>query len=474
MNIFDFLFEHTSSLRKNLVLGPAEQISYRDTYDDCLFLAAYLQRTIGKNNRVLMVGSNSIFFIKAYLAILKSGNICVPIDPDIQKDDYALILSRCNPHLIFISRRYLYFMEGFSGIIIDELMMDSIILQRLDLNELFNSTVNMGDAAEVIFTSGAAGKPKGVVLSHENVIANTSSILTFLGLKEQDIMQVVMPFHHCYGLSLLQTHIRVGAALVLTNSFMFLRTVISDLKRYRCTGFAGVPYHFQLLLRKTSDFKNTGFPDLRYVTQAGDKLHNSLIKEFTEAFPNVKFYVMYGLTEATALLSYLPPELIHEKLGSIGKGMPGVELDVINKLGKQIGEAETGEIIARGANIMLSYLDDEEATMEVIRNSWLYTGDLAEMDKEGYIFITGRKKEIIKLGGKRFSPKEIEEVILQIPFVIDCSVKGMNGDDRDESVFATLLVTNTELVTEEAVKDYCSDKLAPYKIPTVFVINEDS
>ena len=130
-----------------------------------------------------------------------------------------------------------------------------------------------------------------------------------------------MPFYYCYGLSLLHTHLRVGGAVHMNNSFIFIGSVIDDLNTYKCTGFAGVPSHFQILLRKTKDFKTTKFHTLRYVTQAGGKLHTAFIEEFIDAFPDIRFNVMYGQTEATARLSYLPPEDLRRKLGSLGRGI---------------------------------------------------------------------------------------------------------------------------------------------------------
>jgi acyl-CoA synthetase (AMP-forming)/AMP-acid ligase II len=241
------------------------------------------------------------------------------------------------------------------------------------------------------------------MITHKNIIANTESILQYLNLSINDTIEVVLPFYYCYGLSLLHTHLRVGGSLVLNNSFIFIGSVLNDLRKYNCTGFSGVPSHFQLLLRKSKDFKNMYFPSLRYVTQAGGKLHNVFIDEFTEAFPDIRFFVMYGQTEATARLSYLEPEMLKPKLGSIGKGIPGVNLKIINNDQEEVNVGEDGEIIAKGDNIMKGYYNDPKLTAKTIKNGWLFTGDIAKRDQDGYIFITGRKKEIIKVSGVRIS-----------------------------------------------------------------------
>ena len=321
--------------------------------------------------------------------------------------------------------------------------------------------------AEIIFTSGSTGKPKGVMLSHKNLIANTSSILSYLNISAEDRMLVVLPFYYCYGLSLLHTHLRSGGAIVLNNSFIFLGRVIKDLLDYKCTGFAGVPSHFQILLRKSDSFKKTAFPALRYVTQAGGGLATTFIDEFLESFPNVKFYVMYGQTEATARLSYLAPETYKLKKGSIGKGIPGVELKVINNNNEDVKPGETGEIIARGDNIMMGYYPNKMCANKVVKNGWLYTGDLGTVDTDGYIYLTARKKEIIKIRGKRISPIEIETVIQELPEVIFCMIEGQKDEILGEVIKATIIVNKSITITAEAIKKHCSNRLAIYKVPQV-------
>lgn len=311
------------------------------------------------------------------------------------------------------------------------------------------------------------GEQKGVKISHKNIIANTNSIVEYLKLTKEDTIEVVMPFYYCYGLSLLHTHLRVGGSVVLNNSFIFIGSVLNDLNKYKCTGFSGVPSHFQILLRKTKDFKTTEFPHLRYVTQAGGKLHNAFIEEFTEAFPNIDFIVMYGQTEATARLSYLPPEILKDKLGSMGKGIPGVVLKVVNEKGMEVQPGETGEIIAKGDNIMPGYFEDPESSDSALRDGWLYTGDMATVDEDGYIFIQSRKKEIIKVRGIRISPKEIEEVIVTYPGVIDCTIQAKTDDITGEALKAIVYINDSEKenFTEDVIKQHCASNLAKHKIP---------
>lgn len=181
---------------------------------------------------------------------------------------------------------------------------------------------------------------------------------------------------------------------------------------------------------------------------------------------------MYGQTEATARLSYLPPECLPEKIGSCGKGIPDVTLKVVNEKGIPVKPGEIGEIIAYGDNIMPGYYKDEQSTKQTLHNGWLYTGDLATVDGEGYIFLTARKKEIIKVGGRRISPKEIEEVIVSMPEVIDCNIEGIFDEVLGETMRAVIIVRESSghAVTADDIRKYCAGHLAPYKIPQIIEI----
>lgn len=471
MNAFDYFFEKTAELEKPFLVGK-EEISFQHLHDSALKLAYWLENEVGQNKNIILTSVNNLFFITSYLAILKSGNICIPLDPSIEKENFNYINELTNPVLIFIARDNAKRLELQSEKCI---FPDTVFDFQDGKKNLINNEIKSEMYAEIIFTSGSTGKPKGVIISHKNLIANTESIVKYLELSHNDRMLVVMPFYYCYGLSLFHTHLRAGGSIVFNNSFIFLGNIIRDLKEFKCTGFAGVPSHFQILLRKSDSFKKTIFPDLKYVTQAGGKLTPIFIDEFRESFPDVKFIVMYGQTEATARLSYLPPELYEKKKGSMGKGIPGVELKVVNEKGGKVKPGEIGEVIARGDNIMTGYFADEEATANALRNGWLYTGDLGTTDNDGYIYLTARKKEIIKVRGKRISPKEVEAVILEITDVIDCSVEGVDDEIEGEMLKATIVIRKEarDRVSTELIKEHCSKYLALYKIPHLYELKEE-
>lgn len=473
MNAFDYFFEHTSGLDKPFLVGK-EEITCKELYRSCISLAEWLTKKVGTGKHIFLLSVNNLFFLKTYLAIIKSGNICIPLDPGIEKENFRYINDLTQPGLIFLTPDVEKRLElGSSANIIlpgSEAFENKVLAVSGPEKEFEKER-----CAEIIFTSGSTGKPKGVMISHKNLIANTSSIVEYLKLTPDDRMLVVLPFYYCYGLSLLHTHLRVGGSIVFNNSFIFLGGVLNSLIDNKCTGFAGVPSHFQILLRKSDSFKQMKFPDLKYVTQAGGKLAPIFIDEFREAHPEVRFVVMYGQTEATARLSWLPPEVYDRRKGSMGKGIPGVELRVVNVTGEIIKPGETGEVIARGDNIMMGYFADEEGTKNAIRSGWLYTGDLGTVDEDGYIYLTARSKEIIKVRGKRISPKEIEAVILALPEVIDCTIEGIEDEIEGEMLKATVTVRKDSVstLTREKMIQHCSQHLALFKVPQVYEFRDD-
>jgi long-chain acyl-CoA synthetase len=470
MNSYDYFFEHSHKvLDKDFILGTSERISYRQLVENSLKVATAIQASVGKHQNILLISSNSLFFVTAYLAILKSGNVAVPLNPEIEQSNLNLIIEKCIPGIIIIQRRLIEKYDVSGVMIWDEKLLNDLPVNKVLEFEL-NPDCDPNEVAEIIFTSGSTGEPKGVMITHRNLIANTDSILQYLRLTEDDIMLVVLPFYYCYGLSLLHTHLRIGGSIVFNNMFIMTGGVIRDLLKYNCTGFAGVPSHFQILLRKSASFRSTAFPHLRYVTQAGGKLHTTFITEFIAIFPRIQFHVMYGQTEATARLAWLPPEKLSEKLGSCGHAIPGVELRVADDAGNAVEPGEIGEVLARGENIMAGYYKDTEASQHTLIEGWLHTGDLATVDSDGYIYLTARKKEIIKVGGHRISPKEVEEVIVKMPEVIDCRIESIDDPLLGETIKAVVFLNtseNSKDITQEKVKKWCSERLSTFKVPQV-------
>jgi long-chain acyl-CoA synthetase len=461
MNFTDYLFENRKFSKNPFLLGSDSVITYNDLYSRVNTLAHSIYRFTGSGNKILLFSENSYFFVVAYLAIIKSGNIAVLIETRIGDNELDYISKSCNFAAIFIQEKFLPRIDQKQHMVFLETTIASFPEEKCE----FKNEQDAEDTAVIIFTSGSTGTKKGVMLTHRNLIANTESILKCILIKQSDRMCVVLPFFYCYGASLLHTHLRSGASLVFSN-MVFLGSVINDINRFECTGFAGVPSTFQILINKTS-FLHEKLPSLRYFTQAGGQLPNKYIQKIVEAFPSKDFYVMYGATEATARLSYLNPCLVTKKIGSIGKGIPGVKLEVVGLDGNLTSPHEIGEITAIGENIMKGYYNDTEETALVIKNGRYYTGDLAMIDEEGYIFIVGRSKNIIKSGGFRISPFEIEDLILSVPEVLGCVVIGIPDDLMGEAVVAVIQVlpNSDKEKIENEISILCTTSLPSYKVP---------
>lgn len=320
------------------------------------------------------------------------------------------------------------------------------------------------DVALIVFTSGSTGSPQGVLQTHRNIDANTRSIASYLGLTARDRVLATLPLSYCYGRSLLQTHLLVGGSVVFEGGLAFPRAVMETIAREGCTGFAGVPLTFEIL-RRSVDLRDIPMPTLRYVTQAGGAMAPDTIRWARDAFAPAPLYVMYGQTEATARLTYLPPERASDKEGSIGVPIPGVEVRVVDPAGDEVPTGTVGELVARGDNVTPGYLDDPGATATILRDGWLWTGDLAYQDADGFLFHQGRAREIIKVGGRRVSPVEIEQALERHPAVAEAGVRGVPDDLRGEVPAAFVVMRPGSTITEDELRATLRAQVPAWLVP---------
>jgi acyl-CoA synthetase (AMP-forming)/AMP-acid ligase II len=321
--------------------------------------------------------------------------------------------------------------------------------------------------ALILYTSGSTGRPRGVVQTFGNVAANTRSIVQYLHLAEDDRALVVLPLYYCYGRSVLQTHLFAGGSVFLESRTAFPRVVLESLSSERCTGMAGVPLTFEIMRRQV-DVSSIAFPTLRYLTQAGGAMAPETIAWVREKFSPARLFVMYGQTEATARLSYLSPESAEEKKGSIGVAIPGVELRVVDEQGRELPRGEIGNLVARGGNVTPGYLDEPEETAAILRDGWLWTGDLALRDADGFFFHRGRSKEILKIGGHRVSPIEIEHVVAEHPGVAEAAVIGVAHEIMGEVPSAFVVPRDGETPSEDDLRRFCRERMPAFKVPVHF------
>ncbi len=464
MNTADYLLENAKD--EDIALVDAGK---KRNYGELKQAAARVAGELGAlglppGSRVGLVGQNSLFWAASYLAIMKSGCVAVPFSTMLTPEDALRNAQWADCKAVLIDRKQkrnfgTAFPAGIS-ILFDD------ILESQDPS-VWAAPATGFDAqsdAALMFTSGTTSKPKAVRVTHANIQANTNSIIEYLALRADDCMLVILPFFYCFGTSLLHTHLRVGGRLALCNSFTFPETALDMMEKEGCTGIAGVPSSYQLLLR-ISTFKSRELPRLRLIQQAGGKLHGVLVEELVASKPKAKVFVMYGQTEATARLSHLPPEDLTRKLGSIGKGIPGVKLRVVGEDGKLVGPGQVGEIIASGANISPGYLNDPEASAQKFINGELHTGDLAVVDEDGYIFIVDRKDDFIKSWGYRVSSQEVESCILQLTDIVSAAVIGVPDIEAGESIHAFITLRPDSTLQPQAVIDHCRGKLGKHMVP---------
>jgi long-chain acyl-CoA synthetase len=332
--------------------------------------------------------------------------------------------------------------------------------------------VTEDDPAAIIFTSGSTGRPRGATLTHKAMVANTRSIVSYLGLGGDDRVLVVLPFHYVYGKSLLSTATAAGATLVVENRFQYPATALETAEKERVTGLAGVPSTFAILVHKAG-LANRALPDLRWVTQAGGGMSPALTRALVGALPGKRIFVMYGATEASARLAYLPPEELAGAVGSIGRAIPGVELTVRREDGGVCGVDEVGELFARGDNLMRGYWNAPEETAAVLGEHGYATGDLARVDGAGLIWLVGRKKDLLKVAGHRVAAKEIEDAIAEHPAVAEVAVIGVPDELLGDKLEAHVVLRADATLDATALGAFLKDRVAGYKIPDQVVVRAD-
>lgn len=454
--------------------------------DSSRFAAALVEAGIKRGERVALVLDGDVDFLVAYYGIAKAGAVVVPVCPDTRTGPlvYTLahsgaavcILDAVNAKYIVgqsanlpdlrlvVCRGELGTCDGFESRSFRELLACSV--------ERVADEVQGDDLLSIAYTSGTTGRPKGVMLSHRNLVANTRSIVEYLQLGRHDRIAMILPFYYAYGNSILHTHICAGGTIVRAGGMTFPVEVLRTIQDQKCTGFSGVPATFARILALDS-LKDYDLSGLRYITQAGAAMNPLLTGKLRVAFPDARIFVMYGQTEASARLAYVPPEELERKMGSAGKAIPGVALSVVDEAGNRLPVGSVGEIVARGDNVMLGYWQDHAETERVLRADGLHTGDSGYMDEDGFIYIVGRESEIIKSGAHRISPYEIEDAVCRAPGVREAAVVGL-PDELMGHVIAAFVVTEPgQAIDRQALLRSCLGDLPRFKLPErIFMIDE--
>ncbi|MBN1600323.1 MAG: acyl--CoA ligase [Chitinispirillaceae bacterium] len=485
MLVHHFLDESAVRLPgKKAVWFKDRWVNYSDLKCKTDALAAFLVHNgIKRGDRVAVLLENSVDYIISYFGILKAGAVVVALNTDTVTQTVHLLLNDCKAVAVITGKKC-------AKIVADSLLMGTSIrlvindeaveyecadgIKVFDLLTVFSHKVPFSgvrvisvDPAAIVYTSGSTGKPKGVMLTHQNIHDNTISIAKYLEMTDADRMMVVLPFYYIYGNSLLTTHFYVGGSLVIDNRFMYPNVVLDTMVKQEVTGFAGVPSTYMILLQK-SRIRSMKFESLRYVTQAGGHMAISVQDEVVDTFAPAKLYVMYGATELSPRLTWLPPERWKEKKGSIGISIPNTEAFIADDFGNRLPAGTEGEIVARGSNVMAGYWNDPEGTSRVLRNGLYYTGDIGRMDEEGFLYVVGRSKDLLKIGGNRVSTKEIEDALMQIEGILEAAVIGISDPVLGEAAKAFVVSKYSGTMDILALKKSLTDILPLYKIPQHF------
>jgi long-chain acyl-CoA synthetase len=448
-----------------------------------------LEAGVIPGDRIALLCENSLEFVFCYLGILKAGGIVVPLNTDLKSSGLADLLSELEPKILIVSPKL-------------EATARSLDLSRCRVGQLLiidprpperglahadprsydelagfpdgnpGLDIDPDSCAAIIYTSGSGGRPKGAMLSHANIVANTRAIIEYLGLTSNDIQMAVLPFFYVMGMSLLNTHVAVGGCVVINNTFAYTASVLKQMVEEKVTGFSGVPSTYaHLLFRSPLAAYRDKLPDLRYCSQAGGHMPRHIKLELLKILPShTRLVIMYGATEASARLTYVPPERLESKIDSIGVPIPGVTMSVMSPEGKVLGAGTTGELVARGENIMMGYYKDDEATKKVLDAHGYHTGDLGYRDEDGFFYVSGRKDDQIKSGGHRINPREIEDAIIESGEAVECIVFGVPDPLQGYRLAGLVVpVRETADIVENILK-YCVSKLPRFKVPGSLLI----
>lgn len=464
----------SASLVDNLVRSASEHADRCAIQDgaSCVSYAQLLSQARGFANalraagfhsgeRVAIVMPNSSEFVAAYYGILLAGGVAVLLNAAAKERDFAAWLRNSESAFVFCEERNTEVKKACAALDPKPQLLHALGPAS---DDCATTAADPHAPACMLYTSGTTGHPKGVVLSHDNLVSNTASIVEYLKLTSRDSIVTILPFYYSYGSSVLHTHLQVGGRVILEKNLVYPHAVVETLAKERATGFAGVPSTFSLLVSRVK-LQDYGLSALRYVTQAGGGMAPALTRRLCDLLPHVSVVVMYGQTEATARLTYLPPDKLDSKLGSVGIPIPGVRIEVRKEDGRPAPTGEVGEIWASGRNVMLGYWRNDTATREVLHGGWLKTGDMGRLDEDGFLYIVGRRSDMIKAGAHRIHPQDIEDVILELSEIQEVAAVGVDDEVLGQAIKAFVVPVASSTLTPMKIQAHCRERLATYKVP---------
>jgi amino acid adenylation domain-containing protein len=488
--LHDFLLDSAQRLpdKVALVCGGA-RLTYGELDRRSNALAHALgRRGVQRGDRVLVFSENTAEACVAFWGVLKADAVVSVVHPSTKVDKLAWLLNDCRAsaliadgslaHVFFEAARSSPHLKavisfGAPGVTdtsgVPGLCAWDDALREAPADAPPQRRGIDVDLAAIIYTSGSTGEPKGVMLTHRNMLTAAASITSYLRNQEDDVILLVLPLAFNYGLYQLIMAFKLGARLILERSFTYPARSLRVAVEEGVTGFPGVPTVFALL----AELKDPAAFDLgkvRYVTNTAAPLEAKHVAAIRRLFPAASVYSMYGLTECKRC-TYLPPEDLDRKPNSVGIAIPNAEVWIVDEQGQRLGPDEVGELVVRGSNVMRGYWEKPEQTAERLRpgplpgESVLYTGDLCRMDSEGYVYFVARKDEVIKSRGEKVAPREVERVIVTIEGVREAVVIGVPDELLGQAIKAFVVVEAGSALTGTDVVRACQQKLEAFMVP---------
>ncbi len=436
--------------------------TYAQLHADALALAAHLyQKGIRPGMRAALACRNGLPFVPAVFALLRLGAVCVPLNWRLTPAELKLQIGHAGA-------AYLLYDGEPQGNVPDGPEVHTLDIEvdcrKLQAAAGLPAPPRMSDPACIIYTAGTSDSPRGVLLNHGNLLANSANYCAACGFAAGQRELATTALFHISTFSRLFTYVRSATACFLMKRFS-PDACFEIIQREKITSITQTPTMYRMLLRSSPGLRRAGRTISRVITGASN-MSPAERQALREMFPAAGLYDIYGQTEAGPGISVLGPDDFSRKPASVGRPMPGVRITIVDEKGRALPAGSTGEITCRGRNVMQGYFRDEEATRAVLAGGRLHTGDMGYMDGEGFLCLVGRKKDIIITGGINVYPPEIENTLLLHPGIADCAVFGVPDELWGEAVSAAVVVKGT---TVEEILVHCRQHLAGFKCPKLIL-----
>jgi long-chain acyl-CoA synthetase len=456
---------------KVALVDGSQRMTYRCLHDRVERLSAILfAHGVARHDRVVVVLDNSVSAVVALFAINRIGACFTLLHPSTKKSGFQDVASRLRAAAVISDARFINVVSSSGSSAICVLMDDCgrAVEDSFQRTHVTSSGIDQ-DLAYITFTSGSTGRSKGVMMTHQSSVFAAKSVSTYLRSHCNDVVFCALPLSFSYGLYQVLVAVMVGATVVLDNSFAYPARALQRMAEERVTGLPLVPTMIAMLVQLAGKAE-CRVPTLRYITNAAAPLPSVYVERLQSMFPGAELFSMYGQTECVRG-TYLPPSELSHRAGSAGKAIPNTEAFIVNSDGELASVGEVGELVLRGGHLMKGYWEDPEATNRSLRPwkfPWeraLFTGDLFRQDEDGFLYFVARSDDIIKTGGEKVSPREVEEVLCLLSDVREAAVVGVPDPVFGQVIKAFVVLSAESALTTRDITRHCSMHLEDRKIP---------